>query len=344
MTDSFFQLHGSDQLDILNTASNELSMSPQILEKDIWVCWTLRALFSMPDALPMAFKGGTSLSKIWNAIDRFSEDVDVTIDYRAFKTGFDHTKGKLSNSKQRIENEKLQACVKDYTENTVAPYLTKKLKEDLKQDAFKISLSECGEQLTIQYPCVSKSDNSYIKDSVLLEFGGRNTLEPNAVHTIETYITKAKNIKGVDFPIANDVRAIDSLRTFWEKVTLIHAECNRNRFGSNVERLSRHWYDLSMLIDNVIKIPEILHNDSILREIIAIKKVFYYSASAEYDQCTNGELKLIPQGVALEHLASDYKQMIVNGMFSGTIRTFEEVIEKLKKLEDLINTHYSDLE
>lgn len=108
MAESYLELPESDQKDILQAAAAELGRQAAVLEKDIWVCWTLQTLFSMPDAHPMAFKGGTSLSKVYGAIDRFSEDVDITLDYRHFEADFDPFAEGISNTKIRKFSNRLK--------------------------------------------------------------------------------------------------------------------------------------------------------------------------------------------------------------------------------------------
>jgi hypothetical protein len=247
MSESFLQIGEKDRSEILQSAAAELGLTAQILEKDVWVCWVLGKLFEMPDPKLMAFKGGTSLSKIWGAIGRFSEDIDVTIDYRSFNTGFDHREGSVSSNRRRQISEELRAAVKDYTGSVVFPYLEEALRRELSGDGYEMNHSVNGEQITISYPSAVSAKNPYIRDSVLLEFGGRNTLEPNAVHSVTTYLAQAEGIEGVHFPEAHGVVAIDVLRTFWEKVTLIHAACGKDPKSVRAERLSRHWYDLHMM-------------------------------------------------------------------------------------------------
>ena len=119
MNTPFIQLGLEDRSTILQSAAVELGMTAQVLEKDVWVCWALGKLFAMPDAKPMAFKGGTSLSKIWSVISRFSEDIDVTVDYRSFDTGFDHNENSISSNCRKKVSEKLRDGVRQYTESTV---------------------------------------------------------------------------------------------------------------------------------------------------------------------------------------------------------------------------------
>ena len=123
MHENFIELPQKERKDILNYATMQLGKQAQILEKDYWVCWTLGALFSMPDAHPMAFKGGTSLSKVFNILNRFSEDVDITLDYRKFPNDFDPFGPKTSKTAIKKFNQKLKDQVRTYTQSRVLPYL-----------------------------------------------------------------------------------------------------------------------------------------------------------------------------------------------------------------------------
>ena len=341
MTDAFIQLPSQDRADILQTAAAELGFTAQVLEKDIWVCWALDALFSMPEAHPMAFKGGTSLSKIWNAINRFSEDVDVTIDYRAFDTGFDHRQGKLSNAKQQAVNDELRDCVTKYLECRVRPYLLNRLSEDLGDQPFELTLSDCGEKLVLVYPKAPVAGSAYIRDSILLEFGGRNTLEPSQLHTVTSYLAKATQINGVHFPESDRVNTISVERTFWEKVTLAHATCGKDPSRVRAERMSRHWYDLAMLVDGgIVNLEALLEDDGILREVIALKNVFYYAASANYGACISGAARLIPDSPYIEQLEADYAAMR-EGYIVGDAPTFDELLQTVRLIEVAINGRYA---
>ena len=123
MAEPFLSLGARERADILRTVAARSGRAAIILEKDIWVCWVLQALFSMPDPHPMAFKGGTSLSKVYRIIDRFSEDVDVTLDYRAFNDAFDPFADDASRNQIRLFSERLKARAASYIRDVVAPAL-----------------------------------------------------------------------------------------------------------------------------------------------------------------------------------------------------------------------------
>ena len=119
----FPHLTTSERKDILQTAAAQLGQQSAVLEKDVWVSWALQSLFTLPNAHPMAFKGGTSLSKVYKVINRFSEDVDVTIDYRAFEEDFDPFAESVSNTAIRKYSDRLKEHVNQYANNIVVPHI-----------------------------------------------------------------------------------------------------------------------------------------------------------------------------------------------------------------------------
>lgn len=127
MRESFLHLTPAEQSEIYRTLAPQLGRAPSVLEKDVWVCWVLMTLFSMPGRLQMAFKGGTSLSKVFGAIARFSEDVDITLDYRALDDSFDPFVEGVSKNQLRKYSESLKAFVADHAHNVVLPYFREKL-------------------------------------------------------------------------------------------------------------------------------------------------------------------------------------------------------------------------
>ncbi len=192
----------------------------------------------------MAFKGGAALSKIFKAIARFSEDLDITLDHRKLNPSLDPFNQSISKTQLRKFSEVLRACVHDYTHEVVVPSMRKALITQFGPDFCRIELNEAGEHLRVHYPAALESSGGYIGNSVLVEFGGRNITEPNELHEVRPNI--AESLPALDFPIAQ-VNVLSPTRTFWEKVTWVHAECRRSAFHPSAQRLTRHWYDLFML-------------------------------------------------------------------------------------------------
>lgn len=170
-------------------------------------------------------------------------------------------------------------------------------------------------------------------NSVLIEFGGRNITEPSADHNVEPDI--APYVSDLVFPCST-VSVLSPARTFWEKATLIHGECQRNEFRSSAERLSRHWYDLAMLADRDHG-QFAIENRTLLEDVVRHKKVFYNASYANYDACLTGQLRLIPESAAQAALSEDFKRMIGAGMFIGEPPTFHAIVDRLLALEATIN-------
>lgn len=334
MAEAYLELPEADQKDILQAAAAELGRQATVLEKDIWVCWTLQTLFSMPSAHPMAFKGGTSLSKVYGVIDRFSEDVDITLDYRHFETNFDPFAEGTSNTKIKKFSRRLKDYVKTYANDTVIPFLRTELDKLSTAGHHTIEVDENGEKVWVSFPSVTEEADDYLKSRVLIELGGRNVIDPNERHKISPYV--AALTPDLDYP-TSEVVVLSPERTFWEKATLIHVECNRSQLKENAERLSRHWYDLAMLGRHASG-QAAIHNRVLFEDVIRHKKVFFNASYANYDACLENRLKLLPEAETLDGLQTDYEKMIGAGMMYQTPPTFDEIVESIRRLEQDINT------
>lgn len=327
MAEQFLNFSHEKKRAILKGSESELGIKPYFLEKDIWICWLLKELFTLPKK--MAFKGGTSLSKCFNLIDRFSEDVDVTIDYREFMPNLDllnESKNALKNKREKLKNE-----VNDYIITTVIPMLEKAYAEQFSNEKLNYKF-EAGERLYIYYPSVFEHNtNDYVQDNVLIEFGGTNKTEPNEESIVKPYL----NIDRLTMPTAK-VSVYSPVRTFWEKVTLIHVECHRGRLTGAPERLSRHWYDLAQLSQSWVK-SNALQDKALLNDVLMVKKAFFNAGYANYDKCEKNEFRLIPSADEIAKLESDYQMMIKSGMFLNEPVGFHYLIDELKKLQEMLN-------
>lgn len=330
---SYFKLRAGDQRDIIATAAQETGRAESVIEKDIWLCLVLELMFSMPGVKAMAFKGGTSLSKVYGAIHRFSEDVDVTIDYRSFMP--DTTLQdfqELSGNKLKKQGEALKQSVAVYVSEVLKPYLESQLAALTGRGCAIEIAGKDGEQMHIHYPSRVKEKHDYIKEYCLVEMGGRNIIDPNAIHTIRPEI--ADLFPNVIFPSAQ-VTVLAGERTFWEKATLIHAACNKP-FPEGRNRNSRHWYDLAMLVAHDCGIRA-KSDFALLEDVVELKSLFYNQSTAQYDLCLQGGLNLIPSGANLELLHADYNEMIAAGMLNGHVLPMDEILVVLESLQAEIN-------
>lgn len=211
MSKSFFHLSVEEKLTLLTRAADRLNLSELIIEKDLWVCWLLEKIFSLPTQ--MAFKGGTSLSKVFNLIHRFSEDCDITIDYRLFNPTLNFEN--ISRSQLKKISDQLKSELKTYVSEIIIPHLQEQIIKDLPDDSFEIQLSDDGEQLHFYYPILAQSPGNYIREHVLIEFGMRNSTEPCDKHQITPYLEAVIN-NNIDLP-KPFITTLSPLRTFGRK-------------------------------------------------------------------------------------------------------------------------------
>lgn len=329
MAEPFFSLSKTDQAGLIGKHASKLKMQEFLIEKDIWVCWALDKLFAMPERMKMAFKGGTSLSKVYKVIDRFSEDIDVTIDYRGFVKP---TTGKESRSELSRLSETLKAELQKYSADNIKPYFESVLAKEFDGKECKVELEADGEKLFIHYPSAIES-SGYVESKILLELGVRNVTEPFETQTVTTYL--AEHAKDFSFPEAK-VAVIALLRTYWEKATLAHVEYHRPDQKSSANRLSRHWYDLYRMSEDIEKICSKTSQD-ILGQVVEHKKAFYHYGFANYDDCVIGELRIVPKENFRKLLDEDITKMMTAGMFYQEPPKLEVILERLQAVEDAIN-------
>lgn len=171
--ENYFDLPVSDQADVLQSLAPVMGRRAEILEKDIWLCQVLDILFQLPCRKPMAFKGGTSLSKVYKAIDRFSEDIDVTVDYRSLVADAPELESITSNNQRGKLSDALKAALTTHVIDELAPALQAALATALPTQPISIEVSDDAEKLWVFYPSAVENTDSYVRPSILIEFGGR---------------------------------------------------------------------------------------------------------------------------------------------------------------------------
>ena len=329
MTQRFIDLPNESQAEILDTLSSEFGRAPEVLKKDFWLCYVLAALFGIPDIPAMAFRGGTSLSKVYNAIERFSEDIDVTFRHEEFLPATQDI-GQLSNKKRDIVLHDLHCCVVQLLQEKVFPEL-------------KVLIGNWGElvfdatdDMTIIFSyrsCLEAVAAPYIKRNIRLEFGGRNTTNPGEMKRVRPDI--ADRLPKLDFPEAK-VWVISATRTFWDKVTLTHATVCKGKIPGK-KGMARHWYDLYRLYGNEIGAAALSNDFYLLKDVVELKKLFFRDGAAKYDSCLLGGLTMVPSGKLRDELEADYQEMIDTGMLYGRYPSFVEILGRLDELEAHIN-------
>jgi predicted nucleotidyltransferase component of viral defense system len=321
----------SDRRDLFRESASRLGMNPAIVEKDFWVCWILKLLFAESTLKnQMVFKGGTSLSKVFGLIDRFSEDIDLVLDWRLLgyeqEGANDPYNANQSRTQQNRYNAEMNAKAVAYIRDTLLPQLNN-LFAPISGVVARIDEDD-PHTVNVFYPAAFAAD--YIRPAVRLEIGPLASWVPSSSHPIKAYAAQVfpEAFSNPDF----EVVAIDAERTFWEKATILHQEAHRP--GAIPARYSRHYYDLYKLSESPIR-KTALDNLTLLKSVVEFKERFYYSSWARYDLAVLGSFRLSPPDSQLPALERDYRAM--QDMFFREPPTFETILTGLAELEREIN-------
>ena len=334
MPDQFLHLSAAERRRVLQEVFDLTKRPLKGLEKDVWVCWTLQNIFSIPDAHPMAFKGGTSLAKVYGAINRLSEDVDITLDYRAFADECDPFAEGVSKNAIRRFADRLKVYVYQYATTVIIPHIEAQLKTLPGAEGCTVRLLPDEETIQVQYRSVFDGGDDYIKPHILIELGGRNDIDPHTRHVVKPDISVLVDESALP---TSEVTVLSAERTFWEKVTLMHVECHREKTKNNPYRLSRHWYDLKMLAGHDIGRAAI-SNRALLEKVVRHKKVFFNASYANYDACLAKQFRLVPDDESIKELSNDYDRMLGTHMvYDEAPPTFDEIITDIRQLERTLN-------
>jgi hypothetical protein len=336
MPEPFLHLSAADRGDALEAAALQASRPAGLLEKDVWVVWTLKTLFQAEFGSSLTFKGGTSLSKVYGVIDRFSEDVDLTYDIRSLLPEFAEVDGDpIPGSRSAAErlSRKAREALRDWVREVPAPALREGLVAS-GVDGAEVQVE--GSDLFLSYPHAIPQASEYMKPRVLVEFGARSSGEPASPADI--ICDAAPFLPELDFPAARP-RVMAAERTFWEKATAAHVYCCQECLRS--ERFARHWYDLAHL--HLGGLAERALADRDLAHRVATHKSWFFrerSASGDpvdYQAAVRGELRLVPGGEAWNDLAEDYARMAESGLLPKGALDFEELMGVCARIEELAN-------
>ncbi len=341
---SFALLPKEERRIAFEEASYTLDIAPVVLEKDFWVCWILDKVFSRSDPRPgLLFKGGTSLSKVFGLIRRFSEDVDLSLDRADF--GFSDARDPINQSGNA--RKRLLAELTDTANRYVSGHLFETLRGGIEADigptgeAWGLEVSaEAADILIFTYPgALDETPKAYIKPAIRLELGARSDHFPIIEGIVQPYVFQEfpEHFVRPEVP----VRALDAKRTFWEKATILHSLANGGLEQVRKGRRSRHYYDLYELARSDVR-DAALEDIGLLQVVARHKQVFFYSAWAHYETAKVGTLRLVPDKEIVSELERDYRASA--SMFFGAPPSFEEILDGLKELEHEIDSLSDDLE
>ena len=326
-----------DRQDLLLAASERTGKHPIILEKDFWVSWLLNLLFTDPRCKEdLIFKGGTSLSKAYGLIERFSEDIDVIVRYERLGFVDDRDPHALrSRSKQQQLNQAAVTACRSYISGDFCTLVTKLVANHLGDAAGPWSIEPDPNQpdsLLFSYPPSLNGGLSYIAPQVRLELGPHAATVPQQPATITPYLQQA--LPDLVSFTATPIVTITAERTFWEKVTILHAEVHRP--GRSPGRYSRHYSDTVMMARDGALLARCLSDLELLSAVREHKTKFYYAQWARYDEARPGSLRLVPLAdQRRRELAQDYRDM--RPMFFAEPPPFEVLMAELEALEQTFN-------
>ncbi len=335
-TMKFIDIPADRQRQAINNVALKTELPPSSIEKDWWVTQVLKALHTLPYAEHIAFKGGTSLSKCWNLIARFSEDIDIALSREFLGFGGELSKTQISDKLRRAAcsfvRGKMQYDVKEAL-----------LAQGIRQDVFSVDVvitpvtTVDPEVITVTYQSLYDV-SPYIKNTVKLEISGRSMVEPVEKKLINAAIdAHFPNAPFAEEPF--EVNAVIPERTFLEKVFLLHEEFHKDVV--RVERMSRHVYDLAMMMDSERKIADrAVNNEELYRTVLEHRRKFIGLKGFNYDELYTDTLCIVPGNEIAERWQEDYKFMGEH-MIYGPVPSFEELVEEMTLLNDKIRQlHY----
>jgi len=322
---------------LFREAGAQRTIPPHIIEKDFWVCWLLRLIFADPElGGHLVFKGGTSLSKVFGIIQRFSEDIDLSVDPDWLGFGGEVRPDAASSRSQFEKRARAleDACIAAVHDRFL-PALQRHIAENLPGQPALALTCEVDEAthspvLLFAYPRAGQTGS--LRPQVKLEFGSLYDQRPNGTHTI-------KSLTAEVFPTlfreaSCPVVALEAERTFWEKATVLHAEYHRPADKQLPVGMSRHYSDLAALSRHAAGQRAVVDLE-LLARVRAHKQTYFRSGWAHYETAVPGSFHLVPSPERRVQIAQDYRGMV--DMFMATPPAFATIIAELESMERRIN-------
>ncbi|MDP1751302.1 MAG: nucleotidyl transferase AbiEii/AbiGii toxin family protein [Reyranella sp.] len=334
-----------DRRGLFLATANRVGTTVQNIEKDFWVCWTLDALFHRLKAggPRLLFKGGTSLSKAYGLISRFSEDIDVTV-FREdiVKVISTEELEKLSRSKRSTHLDAIKAACQAYIDGKLRvelDFLTRQTMEAAGKNpaTLRVVLDEDDkdrQSLLIHYPsAVEKSD--YVTPSVKIESGAKSALDPHVAKTISPYL--ASDLPGGNDVTVGSVTTIAPERTFLDKILILHGMTSyfdaKGALRGN-GRMSRHYYDVHRLMNDPSGVRACTDN-ALVEDCVRHARMFFYRSGTGLELAHRGSFRLRPTPAMHDPLAKDYDAM--STMIFGEVPSFATVLESVARAEEHLN-------
>lgn len=320
-------------------AATQRAVSAVVIEKDFWVCWLLSVMFSQPELAPhLVFKGGTSLSKVFGVIDRFSEDIDLSVSPEFVGADPQAFNALTSRTQRDAAMKEMQRLCAAKAQNTIAPLLEAAIQQTLGTAPdtwlrYELDAQAKSPILRFHYPVTQAAGFAYIPRNVKLELGSLTDQQPTGKHNIQPWVAEVFPAVFTDWRC--EVTALELARTFWEKATILHAEYFRPEARPMPDRYARHYADLAQLLGHP-QAAELLADKVLCARVVAWKSRVFASEWARYDLAQQGSFRLVPPAYRLAALEADYA--VMHPMFLHEPASFAEVMQMLAAAEQKINS------
>ena len=338
--DAFLRMPVNDRRLACLTVAEQKRLQAASVDKDFWVCWTLRELVNLPDiGNRITFKGGTSLAKAWGLIDRFSEDIDLVVDKDTLGFAGDASPDQAPSNKQRRRRlDELMAACRAWVQDRLRPALEKAMHKRFgTNDGWKLEVDPDmadGQCLLFHYPgAFPATEAGYVRPVVRIELGARSDDWPSQARTITPYVAEV-----LPQAIPDAVFSVSSLapeRTFWEKAMLLHEETFRPADKPRKERMARHYYDVWCLITRGIA-DRAAADRALFDRVLAHREIFFRLGWVDYATLRPGSLRLTPPPEHREAWQKDYAEM-AETMFYGERPGFGEILRVVGEFEKRFN-------
>lgn len=331
----FLARSDEDRASLFERAGDEMGLDPAAMEKDFWVCWALREVFGLEVGSHLAFKGGTSLSKCFGVIERFSEDIDLVIerDFLGF-AGDRAPESAPSGNERKRRVEAVLAASRDYVINRLLPSLERACRPQLKAGRIVSVMrdpdSPDQQTLLVEYASVMSSAG-YLRPVVKLELGARSDTEPNEFRVVQPYLVRLEG-HGLT-SVGSRVRVVAAERTFWDKVALLHEEGFRS--DGPRPRLARHYYDVWSLDRHGVA-KRAMESDGLFEQVVSHRRTYFPLRKHMQDGLRRGSIRLVPHEARMKEWRDDFLAMR-DTMFFGAVPSFDEMLPDLRELERRIN-------
>jgi hypothetical protein len=335
-----------ERRDLFVGAADRLRTNEQNIEKDFWVCWTLDALFNeLETGGPrLLFKGGTSLSKGYGLIERFSEDIDITVFREDIgqPTAFEELEA-MSGKKRTARLEAIKSACQEFIQGPMLERLNSLLQQTIKtanmnSDRARVESDPDdpdGQSLLLWYPTATTDGNTYIRRAIKVESGAKSALDPHAPVVVKPYV--ADDLPSLDLAVGH-VTTVDPARTFWDKVIILHGLRRwwdrRGELKGGGQRVSRHYYDVYRLLASEAG-QKAMGDAAMAEDCVRHARMFFNRPDLDLASAVPGSFALTPHDGMLAELRRDYEAM--SGMIFGPIPNVDEVVAAISKLERRLN-------